>query len=686
MSISLVRIPLIYPATMQSPYTWEASGALRVTGPTNAFRLIATLTGSPPPGIVASIVNVLDTRHATLLLTGVPTGSGSNVWGVIVSDPVTGDSDTISPISTSVLPPPTIAPVSMTLPLAIHTFGFNRWYLSYRIGGVPGSGVWNLAGTIYDGTGAFTCSGGALTADLTNNKGLVGTLNGPISKIGFIGNGFPDSVQAISVTGVDPFDLSIEDYWDISEGAWWYDGASGGAVGYYLLVKVLVSGDSRLGMLYSPDGTSPWTEMDRAHAPIKPDTVGAHYAVRRDLNTRTKVFVFSQIVEFNNTMGIFEFNFSSGQWVAPTITIDLGTLPQLLPGNGLIAFPGGDFGIFYGFTGGAFYRFYSAMSGWGSQVTVASGAGVAPGNIQYDPLLDELYLFYYLVGGAQDGRVQRFQRDGTPIGTVGVFDADTVDGFGHGMIYSDDLNGDNVYAPWDSDTDKANAVWVAPRGTVDFRKELLPIPEGEEGNFPSCAYMQFGQFLVAPPNVAESLSLGIGFAVDFTPPFSASLSLGLGLHVGLGQPNLKLVKVVSNTHGGTAVPSDFTLNAAGPTPITGHGIVGPTPVKPGTYVLTESGPTGYTASQWTCTGATVVNGVVTITAGETVVCTIHNSDTGGGGGHAPTPPTPNPPPCPDDPIAPPTFHAIPEGVTSTPQIDTLALIFSAQEPEEPTIN
>ena len=62
---------------------------------------------------------------------------------------------------------------------------------------------------------------------------------------------------------------------------------------------------------------------------------------------------------------------------------------------------------------------------------------------------------------------------------------------------------------------------------------------------------------------------------------------------------LTLVKTVTNDNGGTAVPTDWTLTATGPTPISGT--IGPprsptAPVNAGSYALSESaGPAGYTA-------------------------------------------------------------------------------------------
>ncbi|SER74925.1 LPXTG-motif cell wall anchor domain-containing protein [Propionibacterium cyclohexanicum] len=96
--------------------------------------------------------------------------------------------------------------------------------------------------------------------------------------------------------------------------------------------------------------------------------------------------------------------------------------------------------------------------------------------------------------------------------------------------------------------------------------------------------------------------------------------------------SLTLVKRVSNTHGGTAQPTDWTLTATGPTPIsgvTGSTAVSNATVKPGTYSLSEgAGPAGYQASAWTCTGpgATQSAGTVTLAQGAQATCTITNSD------------------------------------------------------------
>ncbi len=92
--------------------------------------------------------------------------------------------------------------------------------------------------------------------------------------------------------------------------------------------------------------------------------------------------------------------------------------------------------------------------------------------------------------------------------------------------------------------------------------------------------------------------------------------------------HLRLVKEVTNDNGGAAVATDFTLSADGPTPISGGGVADGT-VYTGTYTLSESGPSGYRESPWSCrtNGGTPVNGAsVVVGNGDSVVCTITNDD------------------------------------------------------------
>ncbi len=92
------------------------------------------------------------------------------------------------------------------------------------------------------------------------------------------------------------------------------------------------------------------------------------------------------------------------------------------------------------------------------------------------------------------------------------------------------------------------------------------------------------------------------------------------------RPHLTLVKQVVNDDGGTATPSDFTLSAVGPDTLSGAGGADGD-VTAGTYTLSETNATGYTASAWVCTGTGTQSGAsITLGPGESATCTITNDD------------------------------------------------------------
>ena len=91
--------------------------------------------------------------------------------------------------------------------------------------------------------------------------------------------------------------------------------------------------------------------------------------------------------------------------------------------------------------------------------------------------------------------------------------------------------------------------------------------------------------------------------------------------------NLTLTKTVDNTGGGTAAATDWTLSATGPTTIsgiTGSPAVTNAVVSAGTYTLAESGPSGYTATNWSCTDGTLTGSSLVLAAGDTATCSITN--------------------------------------------------------------
>ncbi|MGH3109712.1 MAG: DUF6531 domain-containing protein, partial [Gaiellaceae bacterium] len=105
-------------------------------------------------------------------------------------------------------------------------------------------------------------------------------------------------------------------------------------------------------------------------------------------------------------------------------------------------------------------------------------------------------------------------------------------------------------------------------------------------------------------------------------------ALGAGPLAGL-----TIIKRVVNNDGGSAVSSDWTMNIAGPTPLSFPGAPDPgtsNDVAPGTYTITESGGQfGYTLFY---SGDCGLDGSVTIAEGETKTCILTNDDAAASGG------------------------------------------------------
>jgi hypothetical protein len=85
-----------------------------------------------------------------------------------------------------------------------------------------------------------------------------------------------------------------------------------------------------------------------------------------------------------------------------------------------------------------------------------------------------------------------------------------------------------------------------------------------------------------------------------------------------------------NDNGGTALATDFTLTATGPTPLSGAGgATSGASFDQGTYSLSETNLAGYSASDWSCVtngGAPVSGGSITLGLGDSATCTITNDD------------------------------------------------------------
>ena len=83
--------------------------------------------------------------------------------------------------------------------------------------------------------------------------------------------------------------------------------------------------------------------------------------------------------------------------------------------------------------------------------------------------------------------------------------------------------------------------------------------------------------------------------------------------------------MVTNNNGGSALATAWTLSATGPTPLSGAGGA-ESDVNAGSYTLGETGPAGYTASAWSCTGGTQNSASITLALGQSATCTITNDD------------------------------------------------------------
>jgi len=94
-------------------------------------------------------------------------------------------------------------------------------------------------------------------------------------------------------------------------------------------------------------------------------------------------------------------------------------------------------------------------------------------------------------------------------------------------------------------------------------------------------------------------------------------------------PKLTLNKILTQNNGGDLfhTVANWILSAVGPVNLSGtNGVMSGSNFKAGTYVLSESGPSGYSASDWDCEGGSLDDDEVTIGLGEDVNCTITNDD------------------------------------------------------------
>jgi uncharacterized repeat protein (TIGR01451 family) len=119
---------------------------------------------------------------------------------------------------------------------------------------------------------------------------------------------------------------------------------------------------------------------------------------------------------------------------------------------------------------------------------------------------------------------------------------------------------------------------------------------------------------------------------SFSSPNKVTLAMGDDVTCTITNndkaPSLTLVKQVVNDNGGTAAAADFTLSASGPTSISGPGgATSGSSFTAGTYSLSETALSGYTAGAWSCTGSGSQNGAsIALALGQSATCTIVNND------------------------------------------------------------
>ena len=163
-----------------------------------------------------------------------------------------------------------------------------------------------------------------------------------------------------------------------------------------------------------------------------------------------------------------------------------------------------------------------------------------------------------------------------------------------------------------------------PARPVTITETLLPgfeIGLGPGGARATCTFDD------GTPVPVTNVGPGTGFQLNVSPVDDITCTV---TNNQLVPPRLTLVKTVTNDNGGTALPTAWTLSAAGPTPISGTSgatTVTDATVQPGTYTLAETaGPAGYQAGAWSCTDGVLTGSSLVLAFGDVATCTINNND------------------------------------------------------------
>ncbi len=189
--------------------------------------------------------------------------------------------------------------------------------------------------------------------------------------------------------------------------------------------------------------------------------------------------------------------------------------------------------------------------------------------------------------------------------------------------------------------------------TKDSKIIVNKVTVGGDGNFDFAASYDQDGFVLANGGSNDSGDIDAGtYSVSETVPAGwdltsatcddasdpSSINLAAGETVtctftNTKLPTLTLEKEVVIDNGGTAVDTDWTIEATDNDQTTISGEEGDLSITSaivpiGSYDLSESGgPLGYAASDWVCVGVTQDDGdTVTLGAGDNVTCTITNDD------------------------------------------------------------
>ena len=170
-----------------------------------------------------------------------------------------------------------------------------------------------------------------------------------------------------------------------------------------------------------------------------------------------------------------------------------------------------------------------------------------------------------------------------------------------------------------------NGSTLVPAGAI-FQGDSVPFGSFDNnGHLWDIKSFDVTSFLSPGPN---TLTLTTGYLNDCLSLVVAAIDLPAGAAPPT-PAHLTLAKTVDNTGGGAALATAWTLNATGPTTISGHtggAAITNAAVNAGTYTLAESGgPTGYTPSAWSCTGGTLTGSSLVLAAGDTASCSITNT-------------------------------------------------------------